>query len=103
MRIIAAVGRFILKILIFIIQIPLTIIYFILSFAGSVISGLGWFLGGLLFVIALVLCIFHEFDSWRQAASIFGVATVCAVLPQLICIYGCEGILRIKSLLADVV
>lgn len=103
MDMIKMIGKEIIKLLVFVVQIPLSIVYFVLSFAGAVISGLGWLFGALLFVIALVLCIFQEFDSWRQAASIFVVAAICAVLPQIICIYGCEWILRIKSILADAV
>ena len=93
-------GKLILKAFIAIIQIPLTVIYFILAFFGSVISGLGWLFGVLVFGAAICFWIFGEFDSNVQLIVTFGIATALVILPGWITNFLGEGILLLKRVLS---
>jgi hypothetical protein len=93
-------GKVILKALISIIQIPLTVVYFALAFFGSVISGLGWLFGVLVFGAAICFWIFGEFDSNVQLIVTFGIATALVILPGWITDFLGEGILLVKEKLS---
>lgn len=93
-------GKLILKAFIAIIQIPLTVIYFIFAFFGSVISGLGWLFGVLVFGAAICFWIFGEFDSNVQLIATFGIATALVIIPGWITNFLSEGILLLKRVLS---
>ena len=94
------IVKLVLKVFIFIVQIPLTIIYFIAGALGSLLSGAGWLIGILLFGLALLLYVFGEFDSSRQMAVMLGVAAGLVILPEWITTLLTEGILGIKGFLS---
>lgn len=100
MTIVKTLGKLPLKILIRIIQIPLTIIYFILSFFGSVISGIGWLFGVLVFGATICFWIFGEFTGIQIAVAL-GIATAIAILPGWLTDFIGEGILFLKRALSD--
>ena len=101
MNVAKTIGRLPLKALIKIIQIPLTIIYFILSFFGSVISGIGWLFGVLVFGATICFWIFGEFDTWYQVATALGLSVAIVILPGWLTEFVGEGILFLKKALAD--
>ncbi len=89
-----------IRALIRIIQIPLTVIYFILSFFGSVISGIGWLFGVLVFGATICFWIFGEFTVIQIAVAL-GIATAIAILPGWLSDFIGEGILFLKRALSD--
>ncbi len=101
MSIVKTLGKLPVKLFIRIIQIPLTIIYFILSFFGSVISGLGWLFGVMIFGATICFWAFGEFDSWYQVATAFVLSTAIVILPGWLTEFIGEGILFLKKALAD--
>ncbi len=96
------IGKFFLKLLIWIIQIPLTIIYFALSFCGGLIAGIGWLFGVIVFGVTVILLVFGQFDNWVQIAVAFGVATAIVILPGWLTDFIGEGILFLKDILAEI-
>ena len=101
MSIVKRVIKNTIKAFIWLIQIPLTIIYFILSFFGSVISGLGWLFGVMIFGATICFWAFGEFDSWYQVATAFLLSTAIVILPGWLTEFIGEGILFLKRALAD--
>ena len=101
MKIAKTIGRLPLKTLIRIIQIPLTVIYFILSFFGSVISGIGWLFGVLVFGATICFWVFGEFDTWYQVATALGLSVAIVILPGWLTEFVGEGILFLKKALAE--
>ena len=102
MRIGLAIIKIIIKPVIWLIQIPLTVIYFILSFFGSVISGLGWLFGVMIFGATICFWAFGEFDSWYQVATAFVLSTAIVILPGWLTEFIGEGILFLKKALSDI-
>ncbi len=102
MNIVKTLGKLPIKLFIRIIQIPLTIIYFILSFFGSVISGLGWLFGVMIFGATICLWAFGEFDSWYQVATALALSTAIVILPGWLTEFIGEGILFLKKALSDI-
>ena len=94
-------GKLPLKTLIRIIQIPLTVIYFILSFFGSVISGIGWLFGVLVFGATICFWVFGEFNTWYQIATALGISVAIVILPGWLTDFIGEGILFLKKALSD--
>ncbi len=91
------IVKILLKLIVFIIQIPLTIAYFTIGIIGSLLKGAGWISGILLFGFALLLFVFREFDSTRQMIVVMGVAAGLMILPEPVTIFLTEGILSIKD------
>ena len=89
------------KLIIFIIQIPLTIVYFVIGAAGSIMTGAGYFIGILLFGLALLLFVFGQFDNSRQMTVMLGVAGGLVILPEWITTFLAEGIIGIKGFLSN--
>lgn len=102
MNIAKKIGRLPLKALIKIIQVPLTIIYFILSFFGSVISGIGWLFGVLVFGATICFWVFGEFDTWYQVAVALGLSVAIVILPGWLTEFVGEGILFLKKALISI-
>ena len=100
MNIARKVGMMPIRALIRIIQIPLTVIYFILSFFGSVISGIGWLFGVLLFGATICFWIFGELTGIQIAVAL-GIATAIVILPGWLTDFIGEGILFLKRALSD--
>ena len=103
MRVFKTMGKFLLRILIKVIQIPLTAIYFIFSFLGGIIAGAGWIFGVAVFGVTIVLWIFGQFDTWYQVATALGISAAIVVLPGVITDWGGEGILFLKRALDELV
>ena len=101
MKMFKSIGKFVLRILIKMIQIPLTAIYFIFSFLGGIISGAGWIFGVAVFGVTMVLWIFGQFDTWYQVATALGISAAIVVLPGVITDWGGEGILFLKKALDE--
>ncbi|MCR5474683.1 MAG: hypothetical protein K6F28_05705 [Lachnospiraceae bacterium] len=101
MNVAKTIGKLPLKIIIKIIQILLTVIYFILSFFGSVISGIGWLFGVLVFGATICFWVFGEFDTWYQVATALGLSIAIVILPGWLTEFVGEGILFLKKALAD--
>ena len=100
MTLVKTLGKLPLRLFIRLIQIPLTIIYFILSFFGSVISGIGWLFGVLVFGATICFWIFGELNG-VQIAVAFAIATAIAILPGFLTDFIGEGILFLKKALED--
>ena len=101
MNVAKTIGKLPLKALIKIIQIPLTVIYFILLFFGSVISGIGWLFGILVFGATICFWVFGEFDAWYQVAVALGLSVAIVILPGWLTEFVGEGILFLKKALSD--
>lgn len=91
----------IIKLIVFIIQIPLTIGYFVIGAVGSIMTGAGYLVGIILFGFALLLFAFGQFDSAKQMAVVIGVASGLVIAPEWITTFLTEGILTIKGFLRD--
>ena len=89
--------KILLKLIVFIIQIPLTIAYFVIGIIGSLLKGAGWITGILLFSFALLLLVFREFDSTKQMLTVIGIAMGLVIIPEPVTIFLTEGILTIKD------
>ena len=94
------VIKLLLKLIVFIIQIPLTIAYFVIGIVGSLLKGAGWLTGIILFGLALLLFVFREFDSTRQMMVMIGVAAGLMILPEPVTIFLTEGILSIMDFMS---
>ena len=92
--------KILLKLIVFIVQIPLTIAYFVIGIVGSLLKGAGWLTGIILFGLALLLFVFREFDSTRQMMVMIGVAAGLMILPEPVTIFLTEGILNIKDFMS---
>jgi hypothetical protein len=91
--------KVLLRILIWIIQIPLTVIYFVFGLIGSISTGLGWWLGGIIYTITIILCVFRQFNSTKEIIIAFAVATALSFLPRFITEFVCDKILKVKEFL----
>ncbi len=91
------IVKILLKLIVFIIQIPLTIAYFVIGILGSLLKGAGWLTGILLFGFALLLFVFREFDSTKQMMIMLGVAAGLVIIPEPVTMFLTEGILSIKD------
>ena len=91
------IVKLLLKLIVFIIQIPLTIAYFVIGILGSLLKGAGWLTGILLFGFALLLFVFREFDSTKQMMVMLGVAAGLVIIPEPVTMFLTEGILVIKD------
>lgn len=100
MTLVKTLGKLPLRLFIRLIQIPLTIIYFVLSFFGSVISGIGWFFGVIVYGATICFWIFGELNG-VQIAVAFAIATAIAILPGFLTDFIGEGILFLKKALED--
>ena len=100
MTLVKTLGKLPLRLFIRLIQIPLTVIYFVLSFFGSVISGIGWLFGVIVYGATICFWIFGELNG-VQIAVAFAIATAIAVLPGFLTDFIGEGILFLKKALED--
>ena len=91
------IVKLLIKLIVFIIQIPLTIAYFFIGILGSLLKGAGWLTGILLFGFALLLFVFREFDSTKQMMVMLGVAAGLVIIPEPVTMFLTEGILSIKD------
>ena len=96
------IVKMLLKLIVFIIQIPLTIAYFVIGIIGSLLKGAGWLTGILLFGFALLLFVFREFDSTKQMMVMLGVAAGLVIIPEPVTIFLTEGILSIKDFIGGI-
>ena len=101
MRALKFTGKTILRVFIWLIQIPLTIIYFVFSFLGSVISGMGWLFGTTVFGVTIILWIFGQFDTWYQVATALGISAAIVWAPGFIVDFVGEGIMFLKMALSE--
>ncbi len=96
------IVKLLLKLIVFIIQIPLTIAYFVIGILGSLLKGAGWLTGILLFGFALLLFVFREFDSTKQMMVMLGVAAGLVIIPEPVTMFITEGILSIKDFIGGI-
>lgn len=100
MTLVKTLGKLPLRLFIRLIQIPLTVIYFVLSFFGSMISGIGWLFGVLVFGATICFWIFGELTGIQIVVAL-GIATAIAILPGWLTDFIGEGILFLKKTLSD--
>ncbi len=100
MTIVKTLGKLPLRLIIRIIQIPLTVIYFVLSFFGSVISGIGWLFGVIVYGATICFWIFGELNGYQIAVAL-AIATAIALLPGWLTDFIGEGILFLKRALSE--
>jgi len=95
--------KFMMKLIIALIQIPLTLLYFVLNLIGGIITGAGWIIGILIFMITAVCWIFGQFDVWFQPIIGIVIAGTVAFMPALITDFGGSIILKFKKLLQTMI
>lgn len=91
--------KFMLKLIIALIQIPLTLLYFVLNLLGSILTGAGWIVGILVFIITAVCWLFGQFNVWYQPVIGIVIAGAVAFMPAMLTDVGGTAILKIKGML----
>lgn len=91
--------KLMMKLIIAIIQIPLTLLYFVLNLIGSVLTGTGWVIGIIVFIITTACWLFGQFNAWYQPLIGIMIAGAVAFIPAILTDFGGTAILKIKGML----
>ena len=95
--------KFLMKVIIGIIQVPLTLLYIVFNFIGGVLAGAGWIAGIIVFIITAICWLFGQFNVWYQPVIGIIIAAGICFFPIVLTDFGSSTILKIKGLLNSVI